>query len=314
MKLTVDSSPHIRSTQKTGRIMLDVTLALLPALTVGIFVHGLQALWVTLLCVGAAVIAEGFCSAVVQARCTLRDGSAVVTGLLLAMTLPASVPLWLAAAGGAFAILFTKLLCGGLGQNIFNPALSARALMLLLCPSVMVHYLVPGSDAVTAATPLHHMVRPELPEESLAELFLGRCSGSIGELSTLALLAGGAYLLWRRVISWRIPSAYLGTVALLTLVFFKTEDPLLWMLCQLCSGGVVLGAIFMATDYASSPVTPRGQLLYGALCGALTVFFRYFGLFPEGVTYAILLMNALAWWIEQRTPPRRFGTAKGGSA
>ena len=314
MKLTVESSPHIRSSQKTGRIMLDVILALLPALAVGIAVHGVQALWVTLICIGAAVIVEGICCAVVLPHNTLRNGSAVVTGLLLAMTLPASVPLWLAAVGGAFAILFTKLLGGGLGQNVFNPALSARALMLLLCPSGMVHYLVPGTDAVTAATPLHHMVRPELPEEHLAELFLGRCSGSIGELSTLALLIGGGYLLWRRVISWRIPTAYLGTVALLTLVFYKTDDPVLWMLCQLCSGGVVLGAIFMATDYASSPVTPRGRLLYGVGCGALTVLLRYYGLFPEGVTYAILLMNALAWWIEERTPPRRFGTAKGGAA
>ena len=313
MKLTVDSSPHIRSTYHTGRIMLDVVLALLPALAAGVYRLGLRALWVTLVCIVSAVATEWLCSGTFR-RNTVFDGSALVTGLLLAMTLPSSVPFWLAAAGCVFAILFTKLLCGGLGQNIFNPALSARALMLLVCPAGMVRYLTPGADAVTAATPLHHMVRPELPEESLWDLFLGNCSGSIGELSTLALLIGGAYLVWRKVISCRIPLAYLGTTAALTLVFFKTDEPLLWMLCQLCSGGLVLGAIFMATDYASSPVTPKGQIFYGMGCGALTVFFRYFGLFPEGVTYAILLMNTLTWYIDRHTPPRRFGVQKGVAA
>jgi electron transport complex protein RnfD len=169
-------------------------------------------------------------------------------------------------------------------------------------------------DGVTAATPLHHMVMPALPEETVMDMFLGFCPGSIGEISALALLAGGAYLVIRKVISLRIPVAYLGTMAVLTLVFAKTDAPLDWMLYSLCSGGVMLGAIFMATDYATSPATPMGQILFGLGCGALTVFFRYFGLFPEGVTYAILLMNAFVWFIDRLTPIRRFGTVKGGDA
>ena len=169
-------------------------------------------------------------------------------------------------------------------------------------------------DGVTAATPLHHMVMPALPEQTIAQMFLGNCPGSIGEISALALLAGGAYLIYRKVISVRIPAAYLGTVAVLTLVFHKADAPIDWMLYSLFSGGVMLGAIFMATDYATSPATPMGQIVYGIGCGGLTVFFRYFGLFPEGVTYAILLMNAFVWFIDRLTPIRRFGTVKGGDA
>jgi electron transport complex protein RnfD len=208
--------------------------------------------------------------------------------------------------------VFVKCLCGGLGQNIFNPALAARAAMMLCYPVGLTRYM--DIDGVTAATPLHHMVMPALPEETLAQMFLGNCPGSIGEISALALIAGGCYLLVRKVISARIPVAYLGTVALLTLVFAKTDAPVDWMLYSLCSGGVMLGAIFMATDYATSPATPMGQIVYGIGCGALTVFFRYFGLFPEGVTYAILLMNAFVWFIDRLTPIRRFGTVKGGDA
>jgi len=158
------------------------------------------------------------------------------------------------------------------------------------------------------------MVMPALPEESVWDMFLGNCSGSIGEISALALLLGALYLVLRRVITLRIPLAYLGTVALLTLVFHKTDAPLMWMLYSLTSGGVMLGALFMATDYTTSPVTPKGQWIYGIGCGALTVFFRYYGLYPEGVTYAILSMNALAWLLDRYTAPRRFGKAKGGVA
>ena len=228
------------------------------------------------------------------------------------MTLPVTVPFWLAAIGGVFAIVVVKLLCGGLGQNIFNPALSARALMMLIYPVGMVRYQ--GLDGITAATPLHHMVMPALPEESVLDMFLGNCPGSIGEISALALLVGGAYLVYRKVISPRIPVAYLGTVAGLTPVFSKTGDPLRWMLYSLFSGGVMLGAIFMATDYATSPATAMGQIVYGIGCGALTVFFRYYGLYPEGVTYSILLMNALTWVIDRYTAPRRFGVKNGGAA
>jgi len=311
MNLTVASSPHIRGNFRTNRIMLDVVLALLPALLVGTFVLGARALLVTLVSVAACVAAEWLYSALTRTRNTTVDGSAVVTGVLLAMTLPVTVPLWLVVLGAAFAMIFVKALCGGLGQNIFNPALAARALMLLLYPVGMVRYQ--GLDGVTAATPLHHMVMPALPEESLADMFLGICPGSIGEGSALALLIGGGYLVWRKVISVRTPAAYLGTVAVLTLVFSKTGEPISWMLYSLFSGGLMLGAIFMATDYATSPATPVGQILYGIGCGALTVVFRYYGLYPEGVSYAILIMNAFVWFIDRHTAPRRFGIQKGAA-
>ena len=312
MKLTVASSPHIRGNFRTNRIMLDVVLALLPALCVGIFVLGIRALVVTLISIASAVLAELVYSRITKTRNTVVDGSAMVTGLLLAMTLPHTVPYWQAALGSVFAIVVVKCLCGGLGQNIFNPALAARALLLLVWPVGLTRYM--GVDGVSAATPLHHMVMPALPEESLLDMFLGNCPGSIGEISALALLVGGGYLVYRKVISVRIPVAYLGTVAVLTLVFFKTENALAWMLYSLLSGGVMLGAIFMATDYATSPATSVGQIVYGIGCGALTVFFRYNGIFPEGVTYAILLMNAFVWIIDRYTAPRRFGVKKGDAA
>ena len=309
MNLTVASSPHIRGNFRTNRIMLDVVLALLPALAVGIGFQGPRAIVVTLLSMSTCMLAEYLYAKVTKTRNTVVDGSAMVTGLLLAMTLPATVPYWLVVVGGVFAIVFVKALCGGLGQNIFNPALSARALMLLIFPAGLTRFQ--GLDGVTAATPLHHMVMPALPTETIGQMFLGRCPGTIGEVSALALLLGGAYLVYRKVISIRIPAAYLGTVAVLTLVFSKTGDPLSWMLYSLFSGGVMLGAIFMATDYATSPATPVGQVVYGIGCGVLNVFFRYFGLFPEGVTYAILIMNALVWIIDRYTSIRRFGTGKG---
>ncbi len=314
MKLTVASSPHIRGDFRSSRLMLDVVIALLPALAVGTWVLGLRALAVTAVSMAAALVAELAWSVLGKHRNTLPDCSALVTGMLFALTLPHTVPYWVAALGSAFAILVVKLLCGGLGQNIFNPALAARALVMLLWPAAITRYAALGVDGATAATPLHHMVMPALPEESVLDMFLGNCPGSIGELSALALLAGGAYLVSRKVISIRIPAAYLGTVAVLTLVFHKTDNAVSWMLYSLFSGGVMLGAIFMATDYATSPVTAWGQLLYGIGCGILTVIFRYFGLFPEGVTYAILLMNACVWAIDRYTPPRRFGTVKGGNA
>ena len=309
MNLTVASSPHIRGNFRTNRIMLDVVLALLPALAVGAAFQGPRALFVALLSVSTCVVAEWLYAQLTKSRNTVADGSAMVTGLLLAMTLPATVPYWLVLVGDVFAIIFIKALCGGLGQNIFNPALAARAFMLLIYPVGLTRYV--GLDGVTAATPLHHMVMPALPTETIGQMFLGRCPGTIGEVSSLALLIGGCYLLYRKVISIRIPAAYLGTVALVTLIFSRTGDPVSWMLYSLFSGGVMLGAIFMATDYATSPATPVGQVIYGIGCGVLTVCFRYFGLFPEGVTYAILIMNAFVWFIDRHTAMRRFGTGKG---
>ena len=312
MKLTVASSPHIRGNFRTNRIMMDVVLALLPALAVGIWKFGFRVIPVTTICIGAAIVTEWLYSVVTRTRNTTVDGSAIVTGLLLAMTLPHTVPYWQAALGSVFAILVVKCLCGGLGQNIFNPALAARAFLMLIFPVGLTRYV--GVDGITAATPLHHMVMPALPKERVMDMFLGNCPGSIGEISALALLIGGAYLLYRNVISVRIPAAYLGTVAVLTLVFHKADAPVLWMLYSLFSGGVMLGAIFMATDYATSPATPVGQVIYGIGCGVLTVVFRYYGLFPEGVTYAILIMNAFVWFIDRHTAMRRFGTGKGGAA
>ena len=312
MKLTVASSPHIRGNFKTSRIMLDVVIALLPALAVGVWMLGIRALLVTLVCIATAVATELLLSLLTKRRITIIDCSAIVTGLLLAMTLPHTVPLWQAAVGSVFAIGLTKILCGGLGQNVFNPALAARAFLMMIYPVGLTRYL--DVDGVSSATPLHHMVMQQMPKESVLDMFLGNCMGSIGELSALALLAGGVYLVIRKVISPRIPLAYLGTVALATLVFHKLDAPVDWMLYSLFSGGLMLGAIFMATDYATSPATPKGQWVYGVGCGVLTVVFRYFGLFPEGVTYAILLMNALVWIIDRFTAPRRFGAKKGGAA
>ena len=309
MNLVVTSSPHIRGDFRTSRLMLDLVLALIPALIVGTVVLGIRALLVTLTSVAAAMAAEWLYARVTKTRNTVVDGSAMVTGLLLAMTLPATVPYWLVVVGDVFAIIFIKALCGGLGQNIFNPALAARAFMLLIFPVGLTRFQ--GLDGVTAATPLHHMVMPALPAETIGQMFVGRCPGTIGEVSALALLIGGAYLVIRKVISIRIPAAYLGTVAVLTLVFARTDDAMSWMLYSLFSGGVMLGAIFMATDYATSPATPVGQVIYGIGCGILTVFFRYNGLFPEGVTYAILIMNAFVWFIDRHTAMRRFGTGKG---
>ena len=311
MRMTVAASPHIRGDFRTNRIMLDVILALLPAWLVGVWRFGIRALIVTLICIAFSLAAEYLYCVFTKSRNTVIDCSSMVTGMLLAMTLPASVPYWQAAVGSVFAIIVAKMLCGGLGQNVFNPALLARAFMLLIYPVGVTRYMTGGVDGVTSATPLHHMVMPSLPQESVLDMFLGNCPGSIGEISALALLIGGAYLIYRKVISIRIPAAYLGAVAVLTLIFSKTGEPFLWMLYSLFSGGLMLGAIFMATDYTTSPVTAKGQLLFGVGCGVLTVVFRYFGLFPEGVTYAILIMNGFVWVIDRHTAPRRFGVQGG---
>ena len=323
MNLSTTSSPHVKGKNSTARIMRDVVIALLPALIVGVVVHGPRALVITLISIAACLVAEGLVNAVFHRPNTLHDGSAVVTGMLLAMTLPASVELWLPAVGGFFAMIVVKGFFGGLGQNIFNPALAARAFLLLLWPTQMVRYAALGenlplvssaADVVSSATPLHHMQIPALPETSILNMFLGNMAGSIGEISALAILIGGVYLLARRVISIRIPAAYLGTVAVVTFVFSNGQPHLSWVLANLFGGGLMLAAFFMATDYATSPVTPVGQVAYGIGCGLLTVLFRRFGLFPEGVTYAILLMNAAVWLLDQLTVPRRFGAVKGGAA
>ena len=310
MRFAMSSSPHIRCSDNTRRIMLDVLIALL------------RCLLLAAVSIAAAGLAEALWNKLTRRYQTVEDLSAAVTGLLLVLTLPATVPYWMAAVGAVFAVIVVKAAFGGLGQNIFNPALAARALLLLLFPASMTRFVAPGTsipldlrsaDVVTAATPLHSMVMPALPDVPLSEMFLGSIGGCIGEVSALALLIGGGYLVVRGVIKLRIPVSYLGTMAVLSFAFAPME-PLRWMLYSLLGGGVLLGALFMASDYATSPATPGGQVLYGIGCGVLTVLFRSVGLYPEGVTYAILLMNAASWLLERFTPTRLFGAPqrKGG--
>lgn len=321
MNLTVSSAPHIRSGDTTRRTMLDVLIALIPALIAAVILFGLRALVLTVISAAVCVVVELLYCLVTRRKSTVGDLSAVVTGVLLAFSLPASCPYWVVAVGDAFAIIVVKGFIGGLGQNVFNPALGGRALIMLFWPATITRYGTEAVDAfnfgavdiVSSSTPLQTMARPALPEASLLDMFLGKIGGCIGEVCTLALLIGLVYLLVRRVISWRIPVAYMGTMAVLTLVFYKTDNALTWMLYSIMGGGAMLGAIFMATDYVTSPTLPSAQLVYGIGCGALTVLFRYFGLFPEGVTYAILIMNACAWALDRAVPVKRFGVGKGGA-
>ena len=320
MNLTVSSAPHIRSGDTTRRTMLDVLIALIPALIAAVILFGLRALVLTVISAAVCVVVELLYCLVTRRKSTVGDLSAVVTGVLLAFSLPASCPYWVVAVGDAFAIIVVKGFIGGLGQNVFNPALGGRALIMLFWPATITRYGTEAVDAfnfgavdiVSSSTPLQTMARPALPEASLLDMFLGKIGGCIGEVCTLALLIGLVYLLVRRVISWRIPVAYIGTMAVLTLVFYKTDNALTWMLYSIMGGGAMLGAIFMATDYVTSPAMPAAQLVYGVGCGVLTVIFRYFGLFPEGVTYAILIMNACAWALDKAVPVKRFGV-KGGA-
>ncbi len=322
MNLNISSAPHIRSSDNTRKLMLTVLVALVPALIAGVIVFGVRALIVVAISMAASVATELVCGLVTGKKASVADGSAAVTGLLLALTLPASVPYWMPAVGGVFAIVVAKCLCGGLGQNVFNPALAARAFLMLFWPTALVRYAAPGAlglannvDMVSSSTPLQDMSRGVLPgDESLLDMFLGNTGGTIGEVSALALLIGAAILLATRTINWRIPVSYVGTVAALSLFFARGDDPIMWMLCSVFGGGLLIGAIFMATDYSSSPTSPLAQLVFGIGCGALTILFRYKSLYPEGITYAILTMNAFAWALDRYLPPRRFGVAKGGPA
>lgn len=322
MNLNISSAPHIRSSDNTRKLMLTVLVALVPALIAGVIVFGIRALIVVAISMAASVATELVCGLVTGKKASVTDGSAAVTGLLLALTLPASVPYWMPAVGGVFAIVVAKCLCGGLGQNVFNPALAARAFLMLFWPTALVRYAAPGAlglannvDIVSSSTPLQDMSRGVLPgDESLLDMFLGNTGGTIGEVSALALLIGAAILLATRTINWRIPVSYVGTVAALSLFFSRGDDPIMWMLCSVFGGGLLIGAIFMATDYSSSPTSPLAQLVFGIGCGALTILFRYKSLYPEGITYAILTMNAFAWALDRYLPPRRFGVAKGGPA
>ena len=322
VNLTVSAAPHIRGKDNTRRLMLDVLIALAPALIAAVYFYGERALVLTVISVAACVVCEALICLVMRRPVSVGDLSAVVTGVLLAFSVPHSCPYWALVAGDAFAIIVVKGLVGGLGQNVFNPALAGRAFMMLLWPSTITRYgytyVAPfefgTADIVASSTPLQTMARSTLPDVSIFDMFLGNgVLGCIGEVCNLALLIGLAWLLNRKVISWRIPVAYLGAVAVLTLIFSKGDDALAWMLYSVLGGGAMLGAIFMATDYATSPTLPVAQLVYGIGCGVLTVVIRYFGIFPEGVTYAILIMNACAWAFDKAFPIRRFGVVKGGA-
>ncbi len=302
--LTVSPAPHIREGSTTQAIMRDVLISLLPALVASAVIFGYKALLVTFVCVVFSVGSEFVFEKICKKPITVSDLSAAVTGVLLSFTLPSEIPLWIAAVGSVAAIVMAKQLFGGIGQNFANPAIVGRVILLISFGSVMSTY-PPVVDGVSAATPLGIMAgtaQGTLP--SLMDMFLGSRPGSLGETCTLALLLGAAYLLFRKVISWHIPVAYLGTVALFSLAM-NQDVPM-----QLMAGGLILGAFFMATDYSTSPMTNTGKLIYGVGCGLLTMLIRLWGSNPEGVSYAILLMNILTPHIDKLTANKALGGDK----
>ena len=322
----LSSSPHARSPIGISRIMLDVVIALLPTTAVGIWVFGMPAVWTILTCVVSCIVAEAICRLAMRRENTIGDFSAVVTGLLLALNLPAGLPLWMAIAGSVFAIGICKQVFGGLGMNPFNPALAARAFMLISFTGPMTTWLkpaswlkhagccgegcceavsgaTPGVDALTCATPLAFIKKGDFDQlPSLWDMALGNMPGCIGEVSAVALALGGLYLLWRRVITWHIPVSFLATVAVYALVSGRAPAAV-----ELLTGGVMIGAIFMATDYVTSPTTAKGKLIFGFGCGLLCMLIRQFGGYPEGCSFAILIMNALCPLINRWTQPKPFG-------
>jgi len=319
-QLSVSSSPHIRADEDTRSVMLDVLVALFFPLCVSIYFFGARSLTMTLCSVFFCMLFEGLYCKLLKKPVPLRDLSAPVTGVLLAFVLPVTVPYWILILGCFFAIVIVKQLYGGLGKNFLNPALTARIVVLGVVGRAIYPEPLLGSDstpvwgsvdAVASATPLETLqtgAMPVLDADLFQNLFLGQIPGSIGEVSAAVLLLSGLYLIVRRVITPRIPIAFIGTVAALTFLFPRGGLPRLdFMLYNLLAGGLILGAIFMATDYTTSPVTKRGQWIFGIGCGALTVFFRYFAAMPEGVCYAILLMNTLVWVLDKTGQPGRFG-------
>lgn len=306
--------PQLSRSYTTQTIMMDVLVALLPALAMSVFLFGPRVLVITVISILSCVLSEYAYRRVTHKPDSIQDLSACVTGLLLAMCLPVTASYWAPILGGIFAIVVVKQFYGGLGGNFMNPALAGR---MLLCtfPHMMTTWAeamewVPvfgKMDAVSAATPMSYLHNGTLPPLELGQMLLGQHGGSIGEVSVLMLLLGGGYLMLRGVISPTIPLSFLGTVAVLTFLSPQDGSNLQWMAAQLCSGGLVLGAFFMATDYTTSPVTPRGQLLYGVGCGVLTVLLRYYGSYPDGVGWAILTMNCMVWLLDRAGIPRRFG-------
>lgn len=303
MNLTVASSPHIRGNFRTNRIMLDVVLALLPATVAGVILFGWSALAVVVTCVAAAVLSEYLFNLIVKKEQTVGDLSAVVTGLLLALNLPANIPLWQAVVGTVFAIIIVKCFFGGIGCNVVNPAITGRVFMLIAFGS-MAKAAFPV-DSASTATPLVELAQGTVP--NLLDLFLGNVGGSIGETSALALLIGFVYLLVRRVITWHLPVVYVATVFLFS---FAVQGDATVALAYILSGGLLIGAIYMATDYVTSPATPAGKVIFGLGAGVITVLIRFWGNYPEGVSFAILLMNILNPYIDLWTPRKLFGGKK----
>ena len=320
LKLIASSSPHIRSNEDTRSIMLDVIIALLPALAWSVYCFGWKALLLIAVSVVSCVFWEWGYRKLLKKPQSIGDLSAVVTGILLSFVCPVDLPWWAVIIGAFFSIVVVKQLYGGIGCNFLNPALAGRAFLLASYATAMTTWAIPRirPDVTSAATPLQIMKEGTVEafttltsNYSVSDMFLGKIGGSLGEVSSLCLLVGGVFLLIRKVISWRIPVAFIATVAILTFIFprngYSNVD---WMLYNLLSGGLLLGAFFMATDYSSSPVTLNGQLVFGIGCGALTVLIRYFGGFPEGVSFAILIMNLCAWAIDKGTRGRQFGVTK----
>ena len=311
----VTSNPILRTPRGTDKIMLDVIIGLVPALGVGAYMFGMNAAILLIVNVVACVFFEWAYRKLLKKDNTVGDLSAVVTGMLLTCVMPSNAPWWVGLIGSFFAIVVVKQLYGGIGKNFLNPALAARAFLSAGYAALMTSWAVPSVmrgvvDGVTMSTPLSYMHTGDaLPEYfNYLNMFLGGIPGSIGEVSTLALIIGGLWLIARKVITWRIPVSFIGTVAVLTLIFgCEGYDRFDWMMNNILSGGLFLGAIFMATDYSTSPVNLKGQILYGIGCGAITVLIRYFGSYPEGVSYAILIMNCCTWAVDRVTRPRQFG-------
>ena len=320
LKLIASSSPHIRSNESTRTIMMDVIIAMIPALIMSVFVFGFRALALTLVSVAACVFWEWGYRKLLKKPQSIGDLSAVVTGMLLAFVCPPTTPVWMLIIGGFFSIVVVKQLYGGIGCNFLNPALAGRAFLLASYATWMTTWAIPQirPDVTSAATPM--AIMKEGTEEafttlmsnySIGDMFLGKVGGSLGEVSALCLLVGGVYLLIRKVISWQIPVAYIGTVAILTLIAAPAGiDNVQYMLYNVFGGGLMLGAIFMATDYATSPVTKPGQLIFGLGCGLLTCFIRRFGSYPEGVCYSILIMNCTTWLLDKYIRPVIYGAPK----
>ena len=323
MNLVISASPHIYSGATTRKIMGDVLIALCPALIAAVVIFGWRALLITAVCAAACVFFEWGFEKLCHKPSTIGDLSAVVTGVILAYNLPVSIPLWQAVFGCLVAIVAVKQLFGGIGKNFLNPALAGRAALLASYAGSMTSWLPAGvkaaigggmpADVVSAATPLAYLKTGDVEGlkqiASVGDMFLGKVGGSMGEVSALMLLIGGLYLIWRKVINWQTPVAYIATVAVLTVLFPKAGGAE-YMLYSIFGGGLFLGAFFMATDYATSPVTKKGQLIYGIGCGLFTVFIRYFGSYNEGVCYSIMVMNLCVPLIDKHTRPVRFGTVK----